>query len=92
MEPYNLIEAHMQRLHTMVMKLPTTPSGDPVYDAFFAHVASYQQARIPEDYATLAAACQAAADSTQLPAGVRSSYTWLGWLALKQLAAVVQRQ
>jgi hypothetical protein len=72
--------------------MPTTPPGDPVYDSFFAQVDRYQSAQTPETYATLATQCQAAAASDELPTELRSSYMWLGWLALKQVAAIAQRQ
>jgi hypothetical protein len=91
-KPLAIIDAHVQRLHQMFMTLPTNPPGIPAYDDFFAHVARYQRARTPDAYAVLATRCQAAADDADLPAELRSSYMWLGWLALKQAAAVVQRQ
>lgn len=92
MKPYAIIDAYIERLHRMFLSMPTTPPGDPVYDDFFAQVACYQSAETPETYAVLATECQAAATSDDLPAELRSSYMWLGWLALKQVAAVVQRQ
>jgi hypothetical protein len=91
-KPYALIDAHIQRLHHIFMTMPTTPPGDAAYDNFFAQVAHYQRATTPETYAMLATRCQAAADSAAIPAELRSSYMWLGWLALKQAAAYVQRQ
>jgi hypothetical protein len=92
MKPSDIIDASVQRLHHMFMTLPTTPPGDPAYDDFFAHVAHYQHATTPGTYAVLATQCQAAADSAEIPAELRSSYMWLGWLALKQAAAIVRRQ
>lgn len=92
MNPNALINGYVQRLHQMFMTMPTTPPGDPAYDAFFAHVADYQRAYTPEIYTLLATRCQAAADDAGTPDELRSSYTWLGWLALKQAAAVIQRQ
>jgi hypothetical protein len=74
------------------MSTPTTPMGNPDYDRFFAHVATYKQASNPSDYAALAAQCTEVVNTPGLQSDMRSCYSWLAWLSHKQLESIVQRQ
>lgn len=87
-----LIDAKAQQLHDRLMATPTTPTGDPVYDRFFRYVASYQQAKNPGDYATLAAQCTEEVNTPGLRADMDACYTWLAWLARWRVETIVRKQ